>query len=458
MSSPSLLSVLKSPRVWLMLGLGISSGLPLYLTGSTLAAWMTNEGVSLKTIGIFSLVGTSYTFKFAWAPLMDRYFPPFLGRRRGWLLVTQLLLAAGLFAMGQVNPRTDAVFMAGLAALVAFLSASQDIVADAFRTDLLSEEERAFGVSTFTLGYRMGMVLAMALALTLSDLIGWKYAYATMAALMSIGIVTTLLASEPVVTQRPQSLATAVVHPFLDFFKRHQSAARAPSNPVVDFLKRYWLALVILLFIVLFRVGDAIAFRMTTPFVLKMGFTNTQLGIIQKGVGMGGAIAGALVGGMLVVKLGLRRSLFLFGAAQALTNLLYIALQSRGPDPLFLAFTVGADNFAGGMGGAAITVFLTALCNKQFSATQYALLSSLGAVPMQLLGAFSGFLAESLSWPTFFTFTTFAMAPALAVLLLIPRTVGSTPQPEAAAGQLTRPTVAPEAAAELAAASKKSAG
>ncbi|HYH96528.1 MAG TPA: AmpG family muropeptide MFS transporter [Hyalangium sp.] len=441
-----------------MLALGFSSGLPLYLTGSTLAAWMTNEGVSLKTIGIFSLVGTSYTFKFAWAPLMDRYFPPFLGRRRGWLVVTQVLLAGGLVAMGQVNPRTDAVVMAALAALVAFLSASQDIVADAYRTDLLTEAERPLGVTTFTLGYRLGMIFAMAIALTLSDIVGWKYSYVVMGSLMSVGIIATLLAREPEVTQRPRSLVTAVVYPFLDFFGRYQRALPATVNPVLGFFKRYQVPILILLFIVLFRVGDAIAFRMTTPFVLKLGFTNTQLGVIQKGVGMGAAITGAVVGGLLVVKLGLRWSLLLFGSAQALTNLFYIGLHARGVDPYFLALTVGADNFAGGMGSAAITVFLTALCNKKFSATQYALLSSLGAVPMQLLGVFSGFLAESLSWPTFFAFTTFAMAPALLVLLLIPREAGLAPQPEAETEQLTRPSLAPEATAELAASAKKGTG
>jgi PAT family beta-lactamase induction signal transducer AmpG len=444
--------------VWLMLALGFSSGLPLYLTGSTLAAWMTNEGVSLKTIGIFSLVGTSYTFKFAWSPLMDRYFPPFLGRRRGWLIVTQVLLAGGLMAMGQVNPRTDAVVMAALAALVAFLSASQDIVADAYRTDLLTEAERPLGVTTFTLGYRLGMIFAMAIALTLSDIVGWKYSYVVMGGLMSVGIIATLLAREPDVTQRPHSLVTAVVHPFLDFFGRYRRTLPATVNPVLGFFKRYWVPITILLFIVLFRVGDAIAFRMTTPFVLKLGFTNTQLGVIQKGVGMSAAITGALVGGLLLVKLGLRRSLLLFGSAQALTNLFYIGLQARGVDPYFLALTVGADNFAGGMGGAAITVFMTALCNRKFSATQYALLSSLGAVPMQLLGAFSGFLAESMTWPTFFAFTTLAMAPALVVLLLIPSEAGLAPQPEAETEQLTRPSLAPEATAELAAAAKKGTG
>ncbi len=431
-----------------MFALGFSSGLPLYLTGSTLSAWMKNEGVSLKTIGVFSLVGFSYTFKFAWAPLMDRYYPPFLGRRRGWLLITQVLLGVAILAMGQVDPSSQTVLMASLAAVVAFLSASQDIVADAYRTDLLTDEQRSLGVTTFTLGYRVGMIFAMAVALTLSDLIGWTSTYAVMGALMAVGVVTTLFAPEPPVTHRPLSLVASVVEPLVDFFQRHRAKGASA-------LWRYRLALGTLLFIVLFRVGDAVAFRMTTPFTLELGFSNTELGVIQKFVGMAGAIAGAILGGVLVVKMGIKRSLLLFGSAQALTNLLYIALAARGKDPLFLALTVGADNFTGGMGSAAMTVFITALCNRSFSATQYALLSSLSAVPMHLMGAASGFLAESMGWAGFFSFTTVAMAPALLVLLFLPRDLGRTPNPEAALEQLTHPTPAPEVNAELASTAKK---
>lgn len=423
-----------------MLALGFASGLPLYLTSSTLAAWMTNEGVSLKTIGVFSLVGASYTFKFVWSPLMDRYFPPFLGRRRGWLVVTQVLLMVALVGMGQVNPKDNPFLMAALAALVAFLSASQDIVADAYRTDLLSEDERAFGVSVFTLGYRVGMLIALAVGLILSDLIGWKYTYAAMGGFLVIGLVAAVLGPEPTAESPPRTLVDAVVKPFQEF------------------LSRGWPAILALVFIVAFRVGDAIAFRMYTPFVLRMGFTNTEYGLITKLPGMIGSISGAVVGGLLVTKIGLRRSLFLFGTAQALTNLLYLALSIHGKDDAFLAFTVASDNFTGGMGGAAISIFMTALCNKNFSATQFALLSSLSAVPMQLLGAVSGYLAEGLGWTNFYVFTTVAMAPALVLLAFIPRHVGQTPHPEAATENLTRPTIAPEAAAaELAAAAKKNA-
>ncbi|MFL5343216.1 MAG: AmpG family muropeptide MFS transporter [Hyalangium sp.] len=428
--------------MWLMLALGFSSGLPLYLTSSTLAAWMTNEGVSLKTIGVFSLVGMSYTFKFAWSPFMDRYFPPFLGRRRGWLVVTQVLLAMALIAMGQVDPKTAPVLMAAMAALVAFLSASQDIVADAYRTDLLTEQERAFGVTVFTLGYRVGMVIALAVALILSDVIGWKYTYAAMGAFMVVGMVAAVLGPEPMADHPPHTLADAVVKPFMEFYRRG------------------WPAMLALVFLVTFRVGHAMAFRMITPFVLKMGFTNTEYGLITKLPGMIGAISGSLVGGLLVTKLGLRRCLYLFGAGQALITLLYVMLEARGKDPLFLTFTVGADNFIGGMAGAAITVFITGLCNKNFSATQYALLSSLEAVPMQLLGALSGYMAVALGWTQFFFITSAFMIPALALLAVLPGHIGETPRGAGPTEPLALPTATPETAAadELAAAAKKGAG
>jgi PAT family beta-lactamase induction signal transducer AmpG len=412
-SPPAPRSVYLSPRVWLMFALGFSSGLPLYLTRTTLAAWATTSGLSLKTIGYFSLVGTAYTVKFLWAPLMDRYVPPFLGRRRGWMLVTQVLLALGLLVMAQLNPAATPGLMAAVAVAVAFFAASQDISIDAFRTDSLTEEERSFGIATFNVGYRVGMVVAMSLALIIAAKASWRASYMVMAAFMLVGVVATFLAREPLALRPPRNLVQAVVLPFREFASRG------------------WAALVAIAFILVFRVGDAVAAAMNTPYVLRLGFTLIQVGTIQKGVGMACAIGGAVLGGVLVSRLGVRRSLLLFGSAQAATNLLYIALGSHGTDAVFLGFAVGADNFAGGLGSAAITVFITALCNKNFSATQYALLSSLSAVPLQLLGGFSGILVEWLGWPAFFTATALAMVPALLLLLLLPSDLGAPkPDPE----------------------------
>jgi MFS transporter, PAT family, beta-lactamase induction signal transducer AmpG len=413
MAPTSQRSVYLSPRVWLMFALGFSSGLPLYLTRTTLAAWATTAGLSLKTIGYFSLVGTAYTIKFLWAPLMDRYVPPFLGRRRGWMLITQLLLALGLLVMAQLNPAATPGLMAAVAVAVAFFAASQDISVDAFRTDSLTEEERSFGIATFNVGYRVGMVVAMSLALIIAAKSSWRTSYTVMAAFMLVGVVATFLAREPLALRPPRNLVQAVVLPFRDF------------------VSRGWPALVAIGFILIFRVGDAVAAAMNTPYVLRLGFTLIQVGTIQKGVGMACAIAGAVLGGVLVSRIGVRRSLLLFGSAQAATNLLYIALGARGIDPIFLGFAVGADNFAGGLGSAAITVFITALCNKNFSATQYALLSSISAVPLQLLGGVSGVLVEWMGWPAFFTATALAMVPAMLLLLLLPPHLGA-PKPDPA--------------------------
>lgn len=400
-SKPSLLQVLKSPRAWLLVALGFSSGLPLLLVGGTLSAWMTNEGIDLKTIGIFTLVGMPYTLKFLWAPLMDLVELPFLGRRRGWMLVTQVGLIGAIAAMGAFNPKDSPVAMAALALLVAFFSASQDVVSDAWRTDTLSEAERGFGVATFVMGYRFGMIAAGALALSLSQFIGWSRTYWIMAALMVVGVLATLVAREPENHRPPRTLAEAAVVPFVDYFRRNG-------------------AILALLFLLLYKLGDAIAGGMTTPFFLKLGFTNLEVGAISKGVGMAATIVGALFGGALMAKLGTRRALFIFGALQALTNLTYLALALVGKNHLMLAAAICTDNVCGGMATTAFGAFTMALCNKRFSATQFALLSALANLGSRLLTATSGWLAEGLGWAGFFGLTVVLAIPALVLLAFLP--------------------------------------
>lgn len=400
-SKPSLLQVLKSPRAWLLVALGFSSGLPLLLVGGTLSAWMTNEGIDLKTIGIFTLVGMPYTLKFLWAPLMDLVELPFLGRRRGWILVTQVGLIGAIAAMGAFNPKDSPVAMAALALLVAFFSASQDVVSDAWRTDTLSEAERGFGVATFVMGYRFGMIAAGALALSLSQFIGWSRTYWIMAALMVVGVLATLVAREPENHRPPRTLAEAAVVPFVDYFRRNG-------------------AILALLFLLLYKLGDAIAGGMTTPFFLKLGFTNLEVGAISKGVGMAATIVGALFGGALMAKLGTRRALFIFGALQALTNLTYLALALVGKNHLMLAAAICTDNVCGGMATTAFGAFTMALCNKRFSATQFALLSALANLGSRLLTATSGWLAEGLGWAGFFGLTVVLAIPALVLLAFLP--------------------------------------
>lgn len=410
MSKPSILEVLKSPRIWLLVAVGFASGLPLWLTGVTLSAWMKDEGVNLKTIGVFGLVSMPYTFKVLWAPLMDRYTLPFLGRRRGWMLVTQVLLMGAIAAMGLVNPKDAPVTMAAMAVLVTFLSASQDIVADAWRTDILTVEERGLGNSTYITGYRLGMLTAGALALTLSDIAGWSQTYFIMGLLMAVGVVATLLAPEPQGSKPPRNLTDAVVKPFVEYFTRKGAVA-------------------VILFLVLYKLGDAIAAGMVTPFYKELGFSNTEIGALSKGLGMVSTIAGGLLAGLLMVKLGTRRSLFVFGAAQALTNLMFMGLALVGKNDLMLAATITVDNLCGGLAVTAFAAYLMSLCHKSFSATQYALLSALGTVANRLISASSGYLAEWLGWPTFFAGTVLLAVPALVLLAFLPENA-ATPSDE----------------------------
>jgi PAT family beta-lactamase induction signal transducer AmpG len=426
-SSPSILAILKSPRVWLLAALGFASGLPLWLVGVTLSAWMKNEGVDLKTIGIFALASMPYTLKVFWAPLLDRYTLPFLGRRRGWMLTLQVALVGSIAAMGTVNPKDSPFAMACLAVLVSFFAASHDIVADAWRTDILPAEERALGTATFVTGYRMGMLVAGAGALTLSDLVGWSRAYWVMACLMGVGILATLLAPEPQGTRAPRTLVAAVVQPFVEYFRRRGAVA-------------------VLVFLVLYKLGDAIASGMTTPFYIELGFTNTEIGWLSKGLGMVATIAGGLLSGIFMPKLGMRRALYVFGALQALTNLTFLALALVGKNHLMLAVAIATDQLCGGLAVTAFTAFLMSLCNKSFSATQYALLSSLGTVGNRVISAASGYLATWLGWPGFFAVTVVLAVPALVLLAFLPKDAAA-PTNEEPPAPLPAPTQTPAVAA-----------
>lgn len=400
-AKPTLTQILSAPRTWLLVVLGFSSGLPLALVGSTLSAWMTNEGVNLKTIGVFVLVSWPYVVKFAWAPLMDRYAPPFLGRRRGWMLITQLGLMVTIGSMGTVSPKENPLAVASLAVLVAFLAASQDIVSDAWRTDTLSESERALGTATFIMGYRLGMLVAGGLALALSSFIGWARTYETMGALMLVGMVGTLLAREPEGLRPPRTLAEAAIIPFVDYFRRKG-------------------ALLALCFLLLYKLGHAIAGGMTTPFFLKTGFSNVEVGAIIKGVGLVATIGGGFLGGALLTRLSVRRGLLVFGAIQSLTNFSFLALALMGKNHVMLVIAICTDSVCGGMADTALTAFTMSLCNRRFSATQFALLTALASAGSRVFAASSGFLAEGLGWPGFFGFTIALTVPALVMIAFLP--------------------------------------
>lgn len=396
-----LLSIFANRRMAALLLLGFGSGLPLALTGGTLQAWMKALEIDLTTIGLFQLVTLPYVLKFAWAPLMDRYAPPLLGRRRGWLIVTQFLLlgAIVLLALRGQHAATGGLF--ALAMLVALLSASQDIVADAYRTDVLAPEERGVGAAWFVTGYRIAMVASGAGAFILvgQGWTNWPVAYLLMGAGMMIGVAGTLVAPEPKsAIPPPESLYDAIVPPFREFVARGNG----------------W---IVLAFVLLFRLPDTVAGTMTVPFLLDIGVSNTQIGVIRNGFGVGMTIVGALVGGAIVTQLGLRRSLWIAGILQAVSNGGFWILANAGGNhtPTLLA-VMFVENFCGGLAVAAFFAFLMSQCSPDHSATQYALLSSLMALAGTLIGSQTGAWAQALGWNAFFAISVIAAVPGMALL------------------------------------------
>lgn len=397
----SAVRIFGQPKMATLLVLGFSSGLPFYLTSRTLQGWMTSAGVDLGTIGFFSLVTLPYSLKFVWAPVMDRYTPPFLGRRRGWVLITQICLLLVIAAMSLHDPRTGLKMLAVNAIAIAFFSASQDISLDAYRTDVLETREMGAGAAVFVLGYRVAMITTGALAFFLADRIPWPLVYALLAVLMVIGIVATFLASEPVLNDAPpRTLVEAVVLPFEDFFRR--VGARA---------------ILVLLFIVAYKYSDSLAGSMTTPFLLQAGFSQSEVGAVFLGVGVVATITGVMAAGATIGKLGINRSLWIFVVFQGLSNLTYWALALSGRSRPLMITAIVTENFGLGLVTGAMTAYLMSMCDKRFTATQFALLSSLMAASRDILVAPAGKIAEATGWPGFFLIT---VAMAVPPLLLLP--------------------------------------
>jgi MFS transporter, PAT family, beta-lactamase induction signal transducer AmpG len=411
------LAVYTDRRVMLILPLGFASGLPLLLTFSTLSAWLATAGVSRAAIGAFALVGTPYALKFLWAPLIDLLPPPLpLGRRRGWGITIQIALVAAMLSLGSCDPKGgDLVRMGTLALLVAFLSASQDIVIDAWRVEILGPEQQGPGAGMIQTGYRLAMLVSGAGSLIIAARAGWFAAYATMAALLMIGMVVFLLGPEPtppaLAAHRGPGrsrdglrdwLATAVTGPFADFMRR-------PAWPAV------------LIFVLGYKLGEAMAGVMATPLYISLGFSLDEIAAVSKLVGFFATVAGALAGGLVTARIGIVRALILCGVLQSAGNLFYV-LQAIGGHRLdYLALCVAAENVTGAMAGAALVAYLSSLCSPAFTATQYALLSSLAAVGRTLVASSGGVLADRLGWVPFFLLTTVATLPALLLLLWIAR-------------------------------------
>ncbi|WP_368904667.1 AmpG family muropeptide MFS transporter [Taklimakanibacter lacteus] len=426
----SAVSAYLTPRMLIILAMGFASGLPLLLTLSTLSYWLSKLGVDKTTIGLFALVGTPYTFKFLWSPIMDQVPLPILtrllGRRRSWLLLTQLLLAAAIFAMGQVDPTVEPWMTALIAVIVAFLSASQDIVIDAYRIEFLPQDEQGHGAAATQIGYRFGLLLAGAGAVGLSDFYPWSVVFAVLAAAMLVCALLTLFVPEPKV---------AIVHGKRDYI---QWIKESIIDPFADFIsRRGWF--IILLFVLFYKFGDALGGTMANPFYIEMGYTGVQIASVSKVWGIWMTIVGALIGGIAVARWGVFKALLIGGVLQALTNFAfaYVALKGAGGDsalcageaastlctafPPALTLAITADNIAGGAAGAALVAYLSGLCNVAFTATQYALLTSFMALGRTWLSSGSGWLADHTDWFTFWSLTALLAIPGLLLLLRIMR-------------------------------------
>jgi PAT family beta-lactamase induction signal transducer AmpG len=391
-----------SYRMMMTLFLGYSSGFPLLLIGSTLQAWMKNVGVDLAAIGAFSLVGLPYTLKFLWAPLLDRFNFPLLGRRRGWMIVFQLFLVLSIYSLTLVDPRTNLFLVAIISFVIAFFSASQDIVLDAYRREILPDEELGLGSSMYVNGYRIAMIVSGAYALYLADQMPWENVYKWMSILMLPSLLFTLLApsENELVSSHPKNLKEAIWGPLSDFFSRRGS-------------------LIILSFILFYKVGDSMASNMTTPFILDIGYSKTDLASVAKTFGMAATIIGGLIGGALMLKIEIKKSLVIFGILQCVSTLGFAFLPHLPLSVMSLALIIALENLASGMGTASYAGYMASLTNKQFTATQYALLSALMGVPRVILASPTGIMSKYMGWEIFFIFCTFMAIPGLLLLRFV---------------------------------------
>jgi PAT family beta-lactamase induction signal transducer AmpG len=423
----SALAVYRDRRLVAILLMGFSSGLPLPLTFATLSFRLAEVGVSRTSIGLFALVGISYSLKFLWSPLIDRLPIPLwttrLGRRRGWALAIQPALALAILALGLSDPVADPAMTALAAVVVAFLSASQDIVIDAYRIELLRPEEQGAGAAATQWGYRFGMLASSAGALYAASFGGWPLAYALMAALMLVGMATVWLTPEPGGVRPPEPLPGAT-----PLARAVGWLERAVIGPFADMLGRPGAA-TILGFVILYKFGDALAATMSNPLYVAIGFTKVEVADIGKVYGFVASLLGLGLGGIVVLRLGVFRALFLCGVLQMLSNLMYALQLWAGHNLAVLALTIGVENLTGAMGSAAFVAYLSGLCNIAFTATQYALLSSLAAVGRTTLAASGGALADALGWTPFFFLSTAACLPGLALLLWIMRGEKAAPLP-----------------------------
>ena len=394
----TILRAILSRRMLVALIMGFASGLPLLLTKGVLQAWMKKEGIDLSLIGLTNLLAIPYSVKFIWAPFLDRYTISFFGRRRGWLLIAQTALTLSILGMGLANPKDTPLMLVAAALMVTFFSASQDVVVDAYRREDLADEELGMGSALYVLGYRIGMLLSSGGGLIMADYMSFNMVYIIIAACMLPAIVTTLLTPEPRVAERPVTMVEAVIAPLVEYFRRRE-------------------ALWMLAFILLYKIGDIMAGNITTPFYMDMGFSLTEIGAITKLLGFWAVIGGASLGGAMMLRLGINRSLWIFGFLQAISTAGFAVLARIGHSIPALSAVIGFENISAGMGTAAFMAFMASITNKKFTATQYALLTSFMAFGRDVLSAPTGFLAKTLGWENFFIACVLAAVPGMLLLL-----------------------------------------
>jgi PAT family beta-lactamase induction signal transducer AmpG len=397
-------------RMLICVFIGFSSGLPLYLLFNLLPAWLRSEHVDLKTIGLFALIQFPYTWKFLWSPLLDRYVVPVLGRRRGWMLLTQLGLLAVIAAMGAFSPQSELRIIAYIATLLAFLSATQDIVLDAYRRELLADNELGMGSAVHVNAYRIAGLVPGSLSLILSDMLPWNMVFVVTALFMLPGIAMTLLVKEPVNNAAPKTLRAAVVEPFREFIQRQGWRS----------------ALWILAFLFFYKLGDSMCTALATPFYLDMGFSKTDIGLIAKNAGLWPAVIGGMLGGLWMLKIGINKALWLFGVVQLLSILGFAWLAAVGYhseiavlERAQLALVIGLEALGVGLGTVAFVAFIARSTHPAYTATQFALFTSLMAIPRTFANAATGWLVEGMGWTGFFLLCAVLAIPGMLLLLKV---------------------------------------
>ncbi len=403
MTNKKIWQTLFTKKMLICIFTGFSSGLPLYILVSLLPAWLRSEGVNLKAIGLFALIGLPFTWKFLWAPFFDRYIPP-LGRRRGWLLISQILLVVSIPLLGMLNPKIDIWAIAYLAAIVALFSASQDIVLDAYRRELLLDPELGIGNAVHVNAYKIAGLVPGSLSLILADHLPWNTVFLITTLFMLPGILMTILVNEPLLKAgAPKTLKAAVVEPFKEFMQRNGIAS----------------ALTILAFIFFYKLGDSMATALATPFYLDIGFSKTEIGLIAKNAGLWPSVIGGLLGGVWMIKLGINRALWIFGAVQMVAILGFVWLSTVGHSLLWLGIVIGVEALGVGLGTAAFVAYIAHTTHPLYTASQFALFTSLAAVPRTFANAATGYMVDNMGWRNFFIFCFVIALPGMLLLIKI---------------------------------------